>query len=155
MINTFSNKNTKTLHIIQAPPPRSVFRAIRSQPNICRIYDFSKVEGQLGAVFAINRIVIGMELFDSAETLKKLFPKLMNSYGLDALDRERGPQSGKEAVCASGDVDAFLKRILEALKGEFDAIGEGKAVRLPGKNLTGAALVAENHVVHLSAFSVE
>ncbi|MBN1545406.1 MAG: hypothetical protein JW902_01960 [Syntrophaceae bacterium] len=118
-------------------------------------HHFSTVEGQSGAMFAINGRVIGLEMFDSAETLKKLFPKLMNSYGLDALDRERGDQCGTEAICATGDVDAFLKRILEAPKEEFDAVGEGRDIRISGKNLTGAALVVDKRLVHLSAFEVE
>ncbi len=113
---------------------------------------FSTLEGQSGAVFAINGKVVGLELFDSSETMKKLFPKLIHSYGLDALDRDRQPKSGKEAVCAPEDIDSFLKSLIEAKKEEFDAVGEGRDVRLSGKNLTGAALVVDDRVVHLSAF---
>ena len=35
----------------------------------------------------------------------------------------------------------------------FPAIGEGEDVRLSGRNMTGAALVARNRTIHLSAFS--
>lgn len=115
---------------------------------------FSASEGQSGAVFAINGRVVGLELFDSAVTLKKLFPKLMNSYGLDALDRATAETSEKVRSCAVEDVEAFLKRLAEAGKEEFDAVGEGRDVRLSGKDLTGAALVVDDRVVHLSAFAV-
>jgi hypothetical protein len=48
--------------------------------------------------------------------MKKLFPKLMQSYSLDALDREGREKSVKEAACASEEVDTFLKRVIEAKK---------------------------------------
>lgn len=38
-------------------------------------------------MFAIGGKVSGFELFDSPDTLRKLWPKLLRSYGLDALDR--------------------------------------------------------------------
>jgi len=111
-------------------------------------------EGQCGAVFAIGGHLVGLELFDSAETLRKLFPKLLRSYGLDALDRSRMEPSGKETPRTSGEVDAFLKSLSDAKAEEFPAVGEGLDIRLSGHNLTGAALVADDHIIHLSAFSI-
>jgi hypothetical protein len=116
---------------------------------------FQVREGQSGAVFAINGKIVGLDLFDSAETLKKLFPKLLQSYGLDALDHERREGSGRKAACGSKDVDAFLKGITEAEAEEFDAVGEGRDVRLSGKELAGAALIVDNRVIHMSAFAVK
>ncbi|MBN2242583.1 MAG: hypothetical protein JW793_07830 [Acidobacteria bacterium] len=116
---------------------------------------FSSLAGQSGALFAINGKIVGLDLFDSSETLKKLFPKLLHGYGLDAIDRGAGDRPGEEAACTPQDVAAFLESIVEAGKEEFDAVGEGKDVRLSGKNLTGAALVVDDRVVHLGAFAVE
>ena len=124
-----------------------------------RLKDYERsvpvIEGQSGAVFAINGNIVGLELFDSAETLKKLFPKLLQSYGLDAIDRDRSESSDKKAACNQSDVDVFLKSVTEAGAEEFEAVGEGRDVRLSGKKLTGAALVVDNRVIHLSAFGVE
>jgi len=116
---------------------------------------FSPIEGQSGAVFAIDGKVVGLELFDSAETLKKLLPKLMQSYGLDAIDSDGIRQPGKKESCASGDVESFLERVAKAKKEEFEAVGEGRDVRLSGEHLTGAALVVDKQVIHLSAFAVK
>ena len=116
---------------------------------------FQVREGQSGAVFAINGKIVGLDLFDSAETLKKLFPKLLQSYGLDALDHDRRESSGRKAACGSKDVDTFLKSITEAEAEEFDAVGEGRDVRLSGKELAGAALIVDNRVIHMSAFAVK
>jgi hypothetical protein len=60
---------------------------------------FQVREGQSGAVFAINGKIVGLDLFDSVETLKKLFPKLLQSYGLDALDHDRRESSAGKAAC--------------------------------------------------------
>ena len=56
------------------------------------------LERQAGALFAINGVIVGLDLFDSPATWRKLMPKLVHSYGLDALDRapRRGFDSGEE-----------------------------------------------------------
>ena len=118
-------------------------------------HSFQVQEGQSGAVFAINGRIVGFDLFDSAHTLKKLFPKLLLSYSLDALDRDRRESSVKEAACDPRDVDIFLKSVIRADAEEFDAVGEGRDVRLSGDKLNGAALVVGGRVIHLSAFAVQ
>jgi hypothetical protein len=114
---------------------------------------FSVLEGQSGAVFAIDGQVIGLDLFDSAETMNKLFPKLLNSYGLDALDRARSKPSKIEKRCTSKEVEAFLKSVSEAKIEEFPAVGEGVDIRFSGGNITGAMLKVDDRIVHLSAFA--
>lgn len=115
---------------------------------------FRALEGQSGAVFAIGGKVVGLELFDSAETLRKLFPKLLRSYGLDALDRARSEPAAKETACAPEQAGAFLQKVARAKAEEFPAIGEGRDIRLSGGGLTGAALSVDNRVIHLTAFSM-
>jgi hypothetical protein len=52
------------------------------------------------------------------------------------------------------DANAFLNTVIDAKAEEFPAVGEGSDIRLSGRNITGAALVADDHIIHLSAFSV-
>jgi hypothetical protein len=115
---------------------------------------FAVLEGQSGAIFAVGERITGLDLFDSTETFRKLFPKLLRSYGLDALDHARREGSEIKAQCTPATADAFLARVSEAKEEEFPAVGEGIDVRLSGEKFHGAALVADNHVVHLSAFAM-
>ncbi len=115
---------------------------------------FPVMEGQVGAVFAVGERVTGFDLFDSSDTFRKLFPKLLRSYGLDALERARREDSGTKVRCSSSKAHAFLERVGKARAEKFPAVGEGTDIRLSGRNLNGAALAANDHVVHLSAFSM-
>lgn len=111
---------------------------------------------QVGTVFAIEGKVVGLDLFDAPETLRKLFPKLLRSYGLDALDQARSDSVEMQASSLPSEAmaSALLRKVMEAKAEEFPAVGEGVDVQLSGRNLNGAALVADDHVVHLSAFSM-
>ncbi|HLV81378.1 MAG TPA: DUF6569 family protein [Chthonomonadaceae bacterium] len=106
--------------------------------------------GQRGAVFAIDGKIIGVDLFDCPSTLRKLWPKIVSSYALDALDT-----ASPDAACpvSPQSVDAFLKALARADAETFAAVGVGEDVRLTATGLTGGALVAEGRVVHLSAFA--
>lgn len=42
---------------------------------------------QAGAIFAINGRLVGLELFDAPATWRKLAPKLLRSYAVDAIDK--------------------------------------------------------------------
>jgi hypothetical protein len=114
---------------------------------------FRAMEGQSGAVFAIGGKVAGIELFDSAETLRKLFPKLLRSYGLDALDRAGSKTARKETPCAPEAARSFLEKTANAKAEDFAAISEGRDIRLSGRGLTGAALLADDRIIQLTAFS--
>lgn len=117
---------------------------------------FSPAEGQLGAVFTIEGKVCGFELFDSPDTLKKLWPKLLRSYGLDALDRADSAHQKEEKTILPGpdDVESFLRRVSTGKTKKYPAVGEGDDIRLASPGLTGAALAAHGRVVHLSAFAI-
>jgi hypothetical protein len=116
---------------------------------------FKTIPAQVGAIFAIDGGVYGLELFDSPDTLHKLFPKLLRSYGLDALSQ---PSAGSEESqpCPAPTMEmaeAFLKKVRAAKKEEFAALGEGQDLRLSGPALVGAALAVDEQLVHLSAFA--
>ena len=115
---------------------------------------FAPAAGQVGAVFIINGRIVGLDLFDFPETFQKLLPKLLRSYGLDALDRARSASAEAQPLPSETEVDRFLKEVMAAEVAEFPAIGHGQDFRLTGSSLTGAALAADDRVVHLSAFAM-
>ena len=110
---------------------------------------FPPTEHQVGAVFLINGQPAGLELFDAASTWRKLSPKLVRSYAIDALDR-----AGQTAApVASSDLHAqFAGAVASSPTAAFPAAGEGEDVRLTGAAIAGAALVARGRAVHVSAF---
>jgi len=139
--------------------PTSAMSDIYEQQSV-RLEDyvrsFAPAGNQVGAVFAIEGKVVGLELFDAPETLRKLFPKLLRSYGLDALDRARSDSAETRAcqIPTEAKAAAFLRKVTKAKEEEFPALGEGQDLRLTGPRLTGAALGVDGRVVHLSAFSM-
>ena len=105
--------------------------------------------GQAGALFAINGRVTGFDLFDYPATLATLMPKLVRSYALDSLDA-----TGPAVPITAEDARAFLDRVAQAQAQTFPALGLGTDVRLDAAGATGAALLAGERVVHLSAFAM-
>ncbi len=118
------------------------------------VQSFAPAEGQVGMMFAIDGRIVGFDLFDCAETLRKLFPKLIRSYALDALDASLVKQTDTTAPSAA-DAMEFLAGVTRAKLETFPAIGEGEDIRLSSVGLTGAALAEKERVVHLSAFRLD
>ncbi|HSL24188.1 MAG TPA: DUF6569 family protein [Vicinamibacterales bacterium] len=119
--------------------------------------------GQTGALFAVGERVAGFELFATAPLLRKLLPKIVRSYALDAIDddrtrsgegtqgrhRHRRRAEGSLRVAASQFLDATAR-----VPGKpMSAIGFGVDVRIHAPGVTAAALVHDDRVVHLGAFA--
>ena len=103
---------------------------------------------QVGAVFAIQDRIVGMELFDSDHTWAGVLSKLIRSYALDALEHETCAPVTPNPVVAQ----QFLERVREARRESYPALGEGEDVRFMAFDISGGALIAEDRVVHLAAF---
>ena len=119
---------------------------IASCVNSCR-----PIDGQVGALFAVNGVVIGFDLFDCPLTLRKLLPKLVSSVAVEALD---STDSGAAGPMALRSPELFLSAVGDAPFHTVPAVGLGQDLRLSAPGLTGAALVADGQVVHLSAFAM-
>lgn len=103
---------------------------------------------QVGAVFFVNGQPAGLELFDAPSTWRKLSPKMVRSYAVDAIDRRDTPSRRTSATAP----DAFIAAVGSSPASVFHALGEGEDVRLSGDTIAGAALVARGRVIHVSAF---
>jgi hypothetical protein len=106
------------------------------------------VPRQVGAVFAINGAIVGLELFDNAATWRKSMRKIVESYGLDALDRR-----GEKKSRARRDPKRFLKSVSAIEVESFKAVGLGEDLRLRSPRIAGAALAVDQKLVHLLAYA--
>ncbi len=110
---------------------------------------FTWQEGQCGVAFGIGGRILGLEIFDHPEVMRRFFQKLVRSYALDALDA--GPAANEpanvEAVCA------LVTQIGAARSFAEQALGIGKDVRFNGPKTCGAALWSPERYVHICAFA--
>ncbi|HSK11015.1 MAG TPA: DUF6569 family protein [Vicinamibacterales bacterium] len=104
--------------------------------------------GQLGAVFAINGAIVGLEAFDSPATWRKSMRKIVESYGLDALDRR-----DERRARARRDPARFLAAVSRTSVERFPAVGLGEDLRLQAPKVAGAALALDDELVHLLAYA--
>jgi hypothetical protein len=102
----------------------------------------------VGAIFVVNGRVAGLEVVDCQATWGTSLQKIVQSYGLDAIDG--GPC---DRVDASADPGGFLDRLASTGGQEFAAIGLGRDLRFEGSGIAGAALLLDDRVVHLVAFA--
>ena len=110
--------------------------------------------GQRGAVFAVGGKVAGLDLFDNAATLEKLWGKLVASYALDAVEAELGRVVALRPEALAGEASSFVADVAAARAEPFPAVGLGSQVRLEKDGVAGGGLVHEGQLVHLAAFRV-
>ena len=108
---------------------------------------FDALPGQVGALFTINGLIAGLDLFDSQATWRRSARKLVQSYGLDAVDSFGGPEPS-----AKPRPKSFVTALKKAPRKNFPAIGLGEDVRIDGNTIIGGGLVADGKVIHLVAF---
>ncbi len=101
-------------------------------------------------MFAMNGGVVGLECLGYQHTFAKFFPKLVRSYALDALDWLEDP--GKTQLSVES-VRHFLKRVQKAPGKSHPSLGLGENIRFEDDSVSGASLVQDGRVLHLSAFS--
>jgi hypothetical protein len=104
-------------------------------------------DDQIGAAYAIGETLLGIDVFDSDTTFRKLAPKLLVSYALDAMEVER-----PGAPPDSRAVSAFIQSVCAAEPQPSTTVGIGEMVRLSAGDLVGAALQVDGCCVHLAAF---
>ena len=110
--------------------------------------NFNALNGQIGAMFSIDGMISGLDIFDKNSTLKKVLPKLVRSYALDAVETS----SQKRNSAIEGDVENFFGMIRAATIERFPAVGLGEDLRLKSRSLSGGALVVDSVLVHFCVF---
>jgi len=112
------------------------------------VRSISSPEGCNGVAFAINGKILGVDLFDKPATLSKLWPKLIKSYAMDALE----DGSVDQKLLQPESVIEWTRSAQSAKQEWFDSPGVGQDVRIEGEMLIGAALVVKQQLVHLELY---
>lgn len=113
---------------------------------------FAYVPGALGMVVALGGQPAGCDFFDQPHTAEQVWPKLVRSYALDALD---APENA-----AGGAVDREQARDLlaRARVGRYEVFPSavlGEDVRLEGDQVVGGGLVHEDVPIHITVFRAD
>ena len=121
---------------------------------------FTLPENTIGiAVYCGDRL-LGLDLFDRAETLTHHWQSLLDSYVLDwlAFD-ERSADTDAEPSELATPLEELFESLQQAEWERFDAPGEGSDMRWESDRLTASALVwgegDAQAIVHLQAFPRE
>jgi hypothetical protein len=101
-----------------------------------------------GAVFVIGGRIAGADLFDKPDTLRKLWPKLVKSCTIDALE----PSTQSPGPMTQGEISSWLDAAASATLESFPSPGAGQDVRIEGEDVIGASLVVDDHPVHMELF---
>ncbi len=113
------------------------------------VKQFRLADMQVGAVFAINGRVVGLDCFGKPETFSTVFEKLVESYALDAIDWFDDKTQNQ---AQKGDVTKFLNGVIHAAVENRPSVGLGTDLRLESEGLTGFALALDDQILHLSIF---
>lgn len=114
------------------------------------VREFSLVDAQVGAIFAINGQVVGLDSLGKAEPFARVFKKLLASYALDAVDWHE-PESEKKALKST--VTQFLKDCQAGATEAHPGVGLGTDYRISSKKTTGFALTLDDQILHLCLFA--
>jgi len=105
--------------------------------------------GTQGILVSINGNVVGADVFDHAETLQKLWPKLLRSYAVDAIEHSTAEAHPERAM----DTQGFLQAAVQATDETYASVGIGEDVRLSSEQISGSGLLWEDKVIHATLFN--
>lgn len=111
---------------------------------------FTPGRNQIGAIFVMNNRSLGLDLFDQAATFARFLPKLVRSYAIDALERRR---ADSDAPATGAEATAFLDHLSNAPFEDYPGVGLGRDAGAVANGLVAGALVVDDAVAHLTAFS--
>lgn len=100
-----------------------------------------------GVVACVGGEIIAADLFGSRSLFRQLWPKLLESYVIDAIDR---PTRGRAPDAVR--IKKWLAGMTRAEKRRKPTPGSGSLYELRGAGLIGSALVYDEGVVHMELF---
>jgi len=109
---------------------------------------FPYVAGAIGFAVALGGRMAGADLFDQPATTEGLWPKLLRSYAMDALDSAEGGTVERQRA------QHLFERVRGARAETYPSIALGEDVRFDGDGVVGGGLVYEETPIHVTLFRV-
>ncbi len=109
---------------------------------------FPYVAGAVGFAVALGGHMAGADLFDQPATAEGLWPKLLRSYAMDALDSPEGGTVERQRA------QHLVERVRGARAETYPSIALGEDVRFDGDGVVGGGLVYEETPIHITLFRV-
>ena len=106
-------------------------------------------ENTLGAVFAIGANVMGFELFSNTNTFSSLYPKLLKSYALDAIENKIRDNSDPLIIDAKKMIEMADSSFAKQCKNQ----GLGQLFTINNEDLCATVLMLDGVIVHFTCFS--
>jgi hypothetical protein len=97
----------------------------------------------------VNGKIMGLEIFDSHDSLVHYFDKLIQSYALDALDLVMQGQSPPKR---RPKVDNWLQEVTQSPLVTSPSLGLGEDLRLESQKVIGSGLMHADTVLYLAVF---
>ncbi len=145
------NSPTMALHDVYRSDETSIADLVASfpRPNSAR-----------GVAIAHGDRVVGVDLFDSAETLERQWPRLVQSAVLAHVDWQRMVASGAlpkprhqhPDPGAAGPHDPASQRRRSSGPSVTHLVGLGHDVRFKGPKIVGSAIVHDGRAIHVGLF---
>ncbi len=123
----------------------------RAQKLKATVEELRRPEGALGFVALLGPEVLGAELFSDETLADAYWQKLARSYAVEALDADVRSAADQSASSGAGE-GRLLEEALAATIQVHPSPGLGVDARLAGSHVSGAGLVHNGAVVHLTLF---
>ncbi|MFQ5655626.1 MAG: ARPP-1 family domain-containing protein, partial [Planctomycetota bacterium] len=107
-------------------------------------------QGACGFLAAQGEQILGLDLFDSPETLERVWRRLADGYFLEALTRAEAAGPIDEAAAAR-----FLEKAAQGLRPSSRQLGAGLELEISGDGIVGSVCWFGGTLCHLSAHPIE
>ncbi len=136
---------------------------MQKEQDLAEVRDaFSLPDDAVGVAVYVGDRLLGLDLFDRADTLRHHWRSLLDSYVLDWLafgDQAAGDSGKTEPSEPATPLEELFESLQQADWQRFDAPGEGDDLRWESDRLTASALAwgegDTQAIVHLQAFPRE
>lgn len=102
----------------------------------------------LGTVLALGGKVVGLEVFDTHETLAGLWDRLSEAYFFEAATNVEETNG----TVTAQDAQRFLENVANSLVPVDDTVGAGTELEVQAEDVAGNALWHGGRVLHAAAF---